>query len=418
MPANLSRREFSRLLQLGWLLPVAHPLLASASGRNFRIRTITAGLKMAASADIGEAIEAVAFLQSARSAYEDQGYEVQTLRLATQPMWQYLPDWKSPKSISVITELDRFAVDNNVSFSIGPVNRDNSYHPEFAAWATELIRQTKNISFTVNMASTDGGIHHKGIKAAAEAILAIGNGTTGGVGNFRFAANAFTPPGTPFFPAAYFNRGQSFRLGLETPNLLKAAFTGATGFDDAKIRLKSAMNNALGPVADLAKQLAEKGGWEYFGIDSSPAPGLDTSIGAAIETLTGSPFGSHRTLSACAAITDVLKSLEVQTCGYSGLMLPIMEDPTLALRAAQERYTVSELLLYSSVCGTGLDVVPIPGNTDADTVVALLTDVAALANKYSKPLSARLFPAPGKLPGETVSFDNPHLTDAVVMPVV
>lgn len=417
MPAYLSRREFARLLQLGLLLPLAQPIVASAPGYNFRIRTITAGLNMNSSADLGEAAEAVGFLRSARSAYEKQGYEVQTLRLATQPMWQYLPDWTNSKSLSTIKELDRFAVDNNVSISIGPVNSDNSYHPEFADWATELIRQTNNLSFTVNMASTEGGIHHKSIKAAAEAILTIGRGTEGGVGNFRFAANAFTPPGTPFFPAAYFDNGRSFSLGLETPNLLKAAFTGATGLEDAKQKLRTAMNNALNPVADLARQMAGKSGWQYLGIDASPAPGLDSSIGTAIETLTGLPFGSHKTLSGCAAITDVLKSLEVQTCGYSGLMLPIMEDSTLALRAEQGLFSVSELLLYSSVCGTGLDVVPIPGDTKTDTVAALLTDVAALANKYSKPLSARLFPAPGKLARETVSFDNPHLTDAVVMPI-
>ena len=136
---------------------------------------------------------------------------------------------------------------------------------------------------------------------------------------------------------------------------------------------------------------------------------------AAIETLTGVPFGSASTLSACAAITDVIKNLSVKTCGYSGLMLPIMEDPVLARRAAEGRYTLAELLLYSSVCGTGLDVVPIPGDTPVATVTALLSDVAALANKYQKPLSARLFPAPGKQVGDTVSFDNPHLTDAMVM---
>jgi hypothetical protein len=92
-----------------------------------------------------------------------------------------------------------------------------------------------------------------------------------------------------------------------------------------------------------------------------------------------------------------------------------MEDPVLARRAAEGRYTLAELLLYSSVCGTGLDVVPIPGDTPVATIEGILADVAALAHRYRKPLSARLFPAPGKRVGETVSFDNPYLTDAVVM---
>jgi uncharacterized protein (UPF0210 family) len=125
--------------------------------------------------------------------------------------------------------------------------------------------------------------------------------------------------------------------------------------------------------------------------------------------------GAPSTLAACAAITDVLKGLDVETCGYSGLMLPVLEDTVLAQRATEGRYGVSDLLLYSSVCGTGLDVVPLPGDVSADTLAALVIDMAALAVKYRKPLSARLFPVPGKVAGDTVTFDNPHLTQATVM---
>lgn len=177
------------------------------------------------------------------------------------------------------------------------------------------------------------------------------------------------------------------------------------------------MEAALGPVAKLGQELAQHTGWKYLGIDASPAPGLDASIGRAIETLIHAPFGSASTLAGCAAVTDVLKGLNVETCGYSGLMLPILEDPVLAQRAAEGRFGVSELLLYSSVCGTGLDVVPLPGDASADAIAAIVLDVAALATKYRKPLSARLFPVPGKQAGERVSFDNPYLTESIVLPI-
>src|SRR3989441_11886742 len=72
-------------------------------------------------------------------------------------------------------------------------------------------------------------------------------------------------------------------------------------------------------------------------------------------------------------------SLRVKTCGYSGLMLPVLEDPVLARRATEGRYSVRDLLLYSTVCGTGLDVVPLPGDTPADRLAALIADVAALS---------------------------------------
>jgi uncharacterized protein (UPF0210 family) len=110
-----------------------------------------------------------------------------------------------------------------------------------------------------------------------------------------------------------------------------------------------------------------------------------------------------------------MKSLSIKTCGYSGLMLPVLEDPVLAQRAAEGRYTVRELLLYSSVCGTGLDVVPLAGDTQAAELAALIRDVAALSTKLHKPLSARLFLIPGKKAGDHAEFDNPFLTSSVVM---
>ena len=163
------------------------------------------------------------------------------------------------------------------------------------------------------------------------------------------------------------------------------------------------------------RDLARRDERSYGGIDVSPAPGKDASIGAAIEVLTGVPFGSASTLAGCAAITDVLKSVRVKTCGYSGLMLPVLEDPVLAQRASEGRFTVRDLLLYSSVCGTGLDVVPLPGDAPADELAALIADVAALSTKLRKPLSARLFPVPGRRVGEMARFNDPYLTDCVVL---
>ncbi|HVH09364.1 MAG TPA: DUF711 family protein [Gemmatimonadales bacterium] len=173
----------------------------------------------------------------------------------------------------------------------------------------------------------------------------------------------------------------------------------------------------LRPLERLGRELARRGKRVFGGIDLSPAPGKDASVGAAIEGLTGRPFGDASTLAACAAITDALKRVRVKRCGYSGLMLPVLEDPVLARRASEGRYSVRELLLYSSVCGTGLDVVPLPGDAAPERLAALVGDMAALAVKLGKPLSARLFPVPGKAPGDLAHFDDPYLTDCVVMKV-
>ena len=388
---------------------------AIASEHNFRIRTITAGVPFNPDNGLKDIEEAFAFLSHAREMYVNAGYEVQTIRIATQALAKYLPDWKSDASIKMISELDRFAVENKIAFNLGPVITDDHYDKEFAAWAAEIIAGTKNISFTVHATSDAHGIHPGAIRSAAEAMHSIARAKPGGEGNFNFSATAYAPPGTPFYPAAYHEGKPAFSVGLESPRLLEDAFKEVGQLPEAGHNLKIRMQAALKPLEVIAQSLSQTKGLRYLGLDVSPAPGPDASIGRAIETLTGMPFGDISTLSACAAITDVLKALDLKTCGYSGLMLPPMEDAVLAKRAAEGRYNISELLLYSSVCGTGLDVVPLPGDTTAKQLESVIWDVASLAKKYKKPLAARLLPIPGKKAGDMLHYDNPVLTDSMVM---
>jgi uncharacterized protein (UPF0210 family) len=360
---------------------------------------------------------ALKFLDRARQEFVRREFEVQTIRIATQSLPDYLPDWRTPRAIEALRALDGRAVAASASLSIGPMLTAGDYDAALARFAVQLVQATQNISFSAFVAAPGQGVYPGSARAAAEAMAALAHGTPGGEGNFRFAATAFCPPGTPFFPAAYHEGEQAFGIGLETPPLLQQVFEGATTLADASTALRTAMNAALGEVETIATGIERETGWRYLGIDTSPAPLAGASIGQAIETLTGAPFGEAGTLAACAAITDVLKDLDVRTCGYCGLMLPVLEDPVLARRATEGRYSVSELLLYSSVCGTGLDVVPLPGDTAIEDLTSLIVDVGALAAKYRKPLSARLFPVPGKKAGDMVTFENPYLTGCAVMPV-
>jgi hypothetical protein len=388
--------------------------IKSKGSYHFRIRTITAGVNLKNTSDLAAVESAIAFLQTARRKFEGAGYEIQTLRIATQPLSEYLNGKSRREALTDLKKLDATVASKGVLLSIGPVITDDRHDPEFAAWATQLVRETKNINFSLTVAS-ERGVHAQTALTAAEAIVAISRDSPGGEGNFRFTAAANCLAGTPFFPVAYHRGPAAFSIGLETPLLLQDAFAQAKDIEDAKTKLKTLLESELKPVENLALQLAGNEQREYLGIDTSPAPSKDASIGAAIEALTHLPFGNSSTLAACAAITEVLKSLKIKICGYSGLMLPVLEDPVLATRAAEGRYTVRELLLYSSVCGTGLDVVPLAGNTSVNELALLIRDVAALSTRLHKPLSARLFLIPGKKAGDRAEFSNPFLTSSVVM---
>ena len=96
-------------------------------------------------------------------------------------------------------------------------------------------------------------------------------------------------------------------------------------------------------------------------------------------------------------------------------MLPVLEDDGLGKRSREGCFNLDSLLLYSSVCGTGLDTIPIPGDTSIDQIGAILMDVASLSIRWHKPLSARLFPVPGLGAGDLTRFNSPYLTNTTVM---
>lgn len=382
-----------------------------------RVRTITAGLALKSLEDLDAIAKTAALLGRARRQFEAAGYEVQTLRIATQPiMSAFDPDGRE-RALPALAALDQAVAKHEVILSLGPLVTDDRTDATLASWCAELVQRTETLMFSASVASAERGVHRKTGATAAGIMLALAKALPGGVANFRFAAAANIPPGTPFFPVGFHDGDASIAIGLETPGLVQEAFTGARDPQEGEQRLRNLFNDELGAIERIGQRVAKDEGVRYLGIDPSPAPGMDSSIGAAIEALTQVPFGSASTLGACAAITSALKSLSVKTCGYAGLMLPVLEEPVLAARAVEGRYGIEELLLYSSVCGTGLDVVPIPGDCTADTVARIIGDVAALSVKLRKPLSARLFPAPGKRAGDLVHFDNPRLTETSVFAV-
>src|SRR5437660_1316490 len=66
------------------------PRIVADKSHRFRIRTITAGVNLKDTSDLAAVESAIGFLQKARKKFEDEGYEIQTLRIATQPLPEYL----------------------------------------------------------------------------------------------------------------------------------------------------------------------------------------------------------------------------------------------------------------------------------------------------------------------------------------
>lgn len=387
------------------------------------IRTITLGL-----ADphplTSEAIQqASTMLKSASNRYIDAGYEVQTVRLSTRSIFDDLTDWSSPSIIHYVQELQHMLDDHDISFcSIGTAHAARPNFPlQHIGLITNMLAPTSALNATVQLANKKHGLRSEAALAAAEVMKLLADETAEGFGNFRFAVLACVDPGSPFFPSAYHEGPASLSLGLQGASIIADAFLTQKKITSTPIELsnitdlvKAKFIERASPIISLGQSLARDFGLLFGGIDLSPAPLGDDSIVSALELSGYGPIGSSGTVALAAALTAALKGTELPTCGYCGLMLPVLEDAMLGQRWEEGLVTTHELLLYSAVCGTGLDTVPLPGDTESTDIARLICDVATLALRLNKPLSARLFPVPGKRTGQRTEFTSPYLTNTLV----
>jgi hypothetical protein len=225
-------------------------------------------------------------------------------------------------------------------------------------------------------------------------------------------------PFGPFYPGAWHPGGgpRSFAIGLEAANVVMDVFAREHDLRTAAKTLTDALTVHLRAVEAAAMKAAAGSGWAYAGIDPTPAPGGQSSIGSAIESFIGAPFGSPGTETAAGIITRAVKDVPVKQTGYSGLMIPVLEETTLTRRWTEGTYGLDSILAYSAVCAGGVDTVPLPGDTSEAAIASIVGDVATLAFKWNKPLAARLLPAPGKKAGEMTEFSG-ALANAIIQPL-
>ncbi|MCJ7432150.1 MAG: DUF711 family protein [Anaerolineales bacterium] len=353
------------------------------------------------------------FLAKAKSAYEAAGYEVQTVRLATIP-FPALLNGKVNDLPRLADELENILSQIGVAYaSLGPALIE---YPESYAVIPDAIAATKNIFFGGVMADKKNGISMQAINACAGVIQKASRITSDGFGNLRFAALANVCAGAPFFPAAYHDSDRpAFAIATESANLAVSAFTNAKTIDDGRRALISEITKHGQAIARIAN--VELSNIEFGGIDFSLAPFPDDahSLGMAMEKIGVSKVGLHGSLAAAAILTEAVDRADFHHTGFSGFMQPVLEDSVLAKRAAEGTLTIKDLLMYSAVCGTGLDTVPLPGDSTAEQIAPLLLDLSALAMRLDKPLTARLMPIPGKKVGDATSFDFSFFANSRVM---
>ena len=375
--------------------------------------------------------EAKAQCDTLAAACQAQGYTVQSVRIVSNPFGEYLDTGSLHAAAQGLAEIRRILNELNqnglrIRFAVGEARTDAEIAllPGLIAEYGDLCNACVNVSIDEN-----GFLDNDLIRKSVAVVQEIARITPRGEGNFNFTVNFNCAAYIPYFPAGYHRgeRGNAIVFGLETPDLLAAALRGlekqpaphAAQMQAAFTAMKNVLQYHIDRVQGIiaATPLAE--GWTYIGMDTSAAPSKNCTSMAELYRLLGVPyFGASGTVEASALLTRVFKAQEnVQLQGFSGLMLAVTEDEGLAAATRAAQFDIRALLTYSSVCGIGLDTVPIPGDADAEKIAAIMRDTGTMAFRLNKPLTVRLFPVPGLGAGDITPFESDDLCNCAVLAV-
>src|SRR5579863_10231914 len=400
------------------LTAVALPVVYAANPPKPKVRAVTGFITIDAKSYPMQIEETVKFLSAVRDAIKSAGYDVAGIRISTQPFPEYTRGLTHVEALKVLRGIDDLAGKLHFAPNVGPAMiRDTDDTAAVDLLADVLAAAGNRLNANIVTAGVDG-IHWNAVNQAARIIKMTGERSPHGQGNFNFAAIAMLKPYGPFYPGAWHPGGgpRTFAIGLESANVVMDVFAHEHDPRTAGNLLTDALALHARAVEAAAVKAAAGTGWNYAGLDPTPAPSGEISIGTAIESFIGAPFGSPGTETASGIITRAVQAVPVKQTGYSGLMLPVLEDALLTRRWTEGTYGLDSILAYSAVCAGGVDTVPLAGDTSEAAIARIVGDVATLAFKWNKPLAVRLLPAPEKKVGEVTEFGG-ALSNAVIQPL-
>ena len=302
----------------------------------------------------------------------------------------------------------------------------------------EALAQTERVCSSINVASSRSGINMDAVAIMGQKILDVAQATadTGGSGCAKLVVFANIPQDVPFMAGAYLGIGEPdvvINVGVSGPGVVKKAIDRA---------LESGRNSTCNPLnlLDMAEvikttaykvtrvgemigsEVAAKLGIPFGVADLSlaPTPAVGDSVGEIFQSLGLSSIGSPGSTAVLAMLNDAVKKggafASSSVGGLSGAFIPVSEDSSIEEAARKGLLSIEKMEAMTSVCSVGLDMVAIPGDTEAAVISAIIADEMSIGMINHKTTAVRLIPVPGKGVGQEVSFGG-LLGKATIIPV-
>ena len=293
----------------------------------------------------------------------------------------------------------------------------------------EALATTERVCSSVNVASTKAGINMDAVKKMGEIIKECAYLTRDrdSIGCAKLVVFANIPEDNPFMAGALHGIGEPdsvINVGVSGPGVVAAAIKEAVACDfSALAETVKRVAFKITRVGQLiAAEASRRLGTPYGIVDLSlaPTPAAGDAGAERLENMGLERCGTHGTTAALALLNDAVKKGGVMASnhvgGLSGAFIPVSEDRGMIDAAKCGTLTLDKLEAMTAVCSVGLDMIAIPGDTDATTISGIIADEISIGVVNTKTTAVRVIPVYGKGVGESAEFGG-LLGYAPIMPL-
>ncbi len=379
-----------------------------------KVRSVTFGLNGQNSDSSRLEERVVRFFEAANSRFEDCSLTLRTQRIGLSPFSINTAE-DQENALRIISNVAAISKRNNIRWFVVPFYLAGQDYELTNAAALKVMKEHEN-AFINFLVTDQKSIDINAIKSAASFVKTVSQISSTGFDNFRCGVSCNTMPNGAFFPFMHQSGEDGFSLALELIEPIVNVIRSSDKMDLPFLRVNiiSELVKSLSLIDTVCMELEEATGIKYNGIDASLAPhpeNKESSIPYLMGLLGLPKFGQSGTAFLASYLTDIIKAAVIESgvrsTGFNGVMYSILEDCGYASVSNNlNALPISQLLSLSSICGCGVDMVPVPGSITSNELMAIMLDVAAKSIWLNKPLGVRILPIPNKTVGDLTCFEH------------
>ncbi len=397
------------------------------------IRTTTLGIDLldCADPDLESTCEKVytkivhharALVATAEGITRDYGIPIVNKRIAVTPAALFSAASGASDLVPVARAMDAAAKEVGVDF-IGGFSAyvhkgfTNADHALFES-IPEALAVTEHVCSSVSLATTRAGINIDATARFAEIILDAAERTReqGGIACAKLVCFCNPVEDNPFVAGAHVGIGEPetvLNVGVSGPGVVRSAIERLGPEADLLSVAETIKRTAfkITRMGELVgRETARRLGTTFGIVDISlaPTPAVGDSVADILELMGVERTGAPGTTALLALLTDAVKKggamASSSVGGLSGAFIPVSEDAGMIEAVRVGALSLAKLEAMTTVCSVGLDMIAVPGDTQASTLTGLIADVMAIGMVNHKTTAVRVIPVPGKGPGETVEW--------------